>query len=346
MNLFQKAILRRNGDRPPVWFMRQAGRYHSHYQELKKQHSFMDLCKRPDLACETTLGPVRDFGFDAAILFSDLLFPLEVMGMGLEYSPGPKLGWHLKEPGDIARLTGGKEKARELSFQVEALRMIRQRLAADRGLLGFVGGPVTLYCYAVDGTHSGGLESSRAGFHDGRYDGFCDRLLELLAHNMAMQSNAGADCVAVLDTCAGEFDPETYRARIVPVLEELFRRFHGLCPGAPIAYYSKGTGPEHWKALESLPITYKGVDWHHPLDQVLRDWGERWAIQGNIDPHWLLELETAELEKRVRKVFESVLALPSRARRGWICGLGHGVLQHTPEAHVRKVLSLQKEMFE
>src|ERR1700679_4102274 len=90
-NLFQSALARDNSGRPPTWFMRQAGRYHSHYQALKREHTFMELCKKPELACEVTMGPIRDFGFDAAILFSDLLFPLEVIGMGLDYVPGPKL---------------------------------------------------------------------------------------------------------------------------------------------------------------------------------------------------------------------------------------------------------------
>ena len=343
MNLFQKAIRRQNDSRPPVWFMRQAGRYHSHYQKLKERHSFMELCKNPKLACEVTLGPIQDFGFDAAILFSDLLFPLEEMGMGLEYVPGPKLGWQLKEPADVKRLKLGQVS--HLEFQAEAIRLLKKALSPDVGFLGFVGGPLTLYCYAVDGSHSGGLESSKRGLKDGRYEGFNEKILDLLADNMALQQRAGVDTVAVLDTCAGEFDPEIYRLRIVPVLAELFKKFRARCPEAPIAYYSKGTGPEHWAALESLPIAYKGVDWNHPIDQVLRDWGSRWAIQGNIDPSWVLELDTQELEKRVRGVFESVLKLPASARRGWICGLGHGVLPKTPEANVRRILSLQKEMF-
>src|SRR3569832_1787563 len=107
MSLFSDALVRRNHGRPPVWFMRQAGRYHSHYQGMRARYSFMDLCKKPDLALEVTMGPIRDFGFDAAILFSDLLFPLEEMGMGLSYEPGPKLSWHLKSIEDASKLTCG-----------------------------------------------------------------------------------------------------------------------------------------------------------------------------------------------------------------------------------------------
>jgi uroporphyrinogen decarboxylase len=188
MNLFQKTIRKENFDRPPVWFMRQAGRYHSHYQKLKETYSFIELCKKPEVACEATMGPIRDFGFDAAILFSDLLFPLEVMGTGLRYDPGPKLDRHLKTVADLKLLRGGKELASQLNFQADAMKLIRKELPLDKGLLGFVGGPLTLFCYAVDGSHAGGLESSRTGLKDGRFEGFSALLLDLLAENMALQS--------------------------------------------------------------------------------------------------------------------------------------------------------------
>jgi uroporphyrinogen decarboxylase len=345
MNLFQKTIRRENrGPRPPVWFMRQAGRYHSHYQKLKRTNTFIDLCKKPEVACEATMGPIRDFGFDAAILFSDLLFPLEAMGMGLRYEVGPKLDWHLREKSDLARLQGGAKLVGQLAFQGEAMRLIRRELPPEKGLLGFVGGPFTLFSYAVEGSHAGYLGSAIRGLTDGRFDGFCDRLLDLLAENMALQARAGADTVAVLDTCAGEIDADTYAAYVVPAMRELFSRYQKLCPEKPIAYYSKGTGPAHWDKLKFLPIDYLGIDWHHDISEVLLSYGSRWAIQGNVDPHWLF-LAPEELEKRLRGVFTAVRALPASARRGWICGLGHGVLPKTPEANVRLFLRLEREIF-
>src|SRR5688572_9679618 len=107
MTLLKDALALKNLNRPPVWMMRQAGRYHSHYQVLRKKYSFIELCKLPEVACEATMGPIRDFDFDAAILFSDLLFPLEAMGMGLSYQEGPQLGWFLRETGDLKRLRSG-----------------------------------------------------------------------------------------------------------------------------------------------------------------------------------------------------------------------------------------------
>src|SRR5262252_8372542 len=134
---FQNALARRAQRTPPIWLMRQAGRYHRHYQALRAKHSFVDLCKQPELAAEVALGPVMDFGFDAAILFSDLLFPLEALGMGLEYTEsGPQLGWKLN-PDSISRLRSVDDAWPQLLFQGDAMRATRERLSDDRSLIGF-----------------------------------------------------------------------------------------------------------------------------------------------------------------------------------------------------------------
>lgn len=349
MNLFLKALSRENEDRPPVWFMRQAGRYHRHYQDLKKNHGFTELCKDPMLACEVTMGPIEDFDFDAAILFSDILFPLEAMGMGLSYDPAPKLEWQVRDEASLKKLRSGSELAGELGFQAEAVREIRKRLPVSKGLIGFVGAPLTLYFYAVEGSHQNVQDrlapgGALHGFKDGRYAGFSEKLLPLLVENMAMQAQAGVDAVALFDTCGGEVDAQTYRDLVVPVLKRTLRAFHERVPGKPVIYYSKNTTPEYWSALSGLPITCMGVDWHHPLPEVLKQWGSRYVIQGNVDPHWLL-LEPAQLEARLRETFEQVKALPRALLRGWVCGLGHGVLKETPESNVRLFLKLQKEFF-
>ena len=343
MTALTDAINRRNTGRPPVWMMRQAGRYHGHYQSLKRYVDFMTLCRDPAFAAETALGPVHDFNFDAAILFSDLLFPLEAMGMGLEYSPGPKLSFHLRTPADLARLTGGEEKAQMLQFQSAAMRLTRARLRPDKGLIGFVGGPFTLYVYAAAGSHENARQAL-PGLSNGMYDGFNERLLDLLARNMADQAAGGADNIAVLDTAAGEIDASLFKERVVPVLADLLARFRKLDAHTPVTYYSRGTGPEQWRALVGLPIAYLGVDWRHDLAQVLDEFTDRYCIQGNIDPDWML-LPTAEMEARVRAVFAKVLALPAARRAAWICGLGHGILQKTPEANVRRFVQLQRELF-
>ncbi len=342
MNLFEKTLRKENTARPPVWFMRQAGRYHSHYQELREKNSFIELCKKPEVACEVTMGPIRDFDFDSAILFSDLLFPLEAMGMGLSYEPAPTLSWHLSRYEDLERLE--TPHVSHMQFQADAMSLIRKELPKTKGLIGFVGGPLTLFCYAVEGSHKGDLTPSKNGLIDGRYDVFCEKLVPMLAENMALQARAGADTIAVMDTCAGEFSPAQYHEKVVPVLKELFTKFKALCPNTPITYYSKKTGPQHWDQLIDLPIDCIGVDWNHDIVEVLKKYHGRFGIQGNIDPDWLF-LEPKELEKRLREVFAKVKALPEEMRRGWICGLGHGVLPKTPEANVKLFLRLQREVF-
>jgi uroporphyrinogen decarboxylase len=338
------ALARRNTGRPPVWFMRQAGRYHSHYQGLKRYADFITLCKDPRWATETAMGPVHDFNFDAAILFSDLLFPLEAMGMGLRYDPGPKLDFHLQTAADLARLTGGADKAAFMQFQAEAMAMTRKRLRPDKGLIGFVGGPFTLYVYAAAGSHER-AHDALPGITSGLYDGFNAKLLDLLAHNMALQSRAGAEVIAVMDTAAGEIDAATYGRHVVPVLKDLLERFRQLDPQTPVLYYSRGTGPAHWDLLAGLPIAGLGIDWRHDIVDVLQQYGDRYAIQGNVDPDWLLQLPADELERRLRAIFARVKALPPEKLRGWICGLGHGVLQKTPESNVHLFLRIQREMF-
>jgi uroporphyrinogen decarboxylase len=340
--LLNAALHRRNTGRPPVWMMRQAGRYHSHYQMLKRHNDFIALCKQPALAAEVALGPVHEFNFDAAILFSDLLFPLEAMGMGLVYDPGPKLAFHVKTPDDAARLAGGADKAQFMHFQAEAMKLTRARLRADKGLIGFVGGPWTLYVYAAAGSHEK-AKDALGGLSNGVYEAFNAKLLDLLAANMLLQTRAGAENVALFDTAAGEIDAATYGRYVVPVLADVLARFRKLDPHTPVTYYSRGTGPAYWDQLKDLPFQCLGVDWRHDLAAVLANYGERWAIQGNVDPEWL-HLPYAELEQRLTEWFTRMKALPAELRRGWICGLGHGVLQRTPEANVRRFVSLQREI--
>jgi len=342
--LLMAALAKRNTGRPPVWFMRQAGRYHAHYQALRAKHDFIALCKQPQLACEVTMGPIEDFGFDAAILFSDLLFPLEAMGMGLTYEPGPKLAWHLDSPAGLAKLRGGAQVAAHMDFQADAIRLLKVRLPSDRPLIGFVGGPFTLYAYAVGGSHEGFASNGPAGLDDGRYTGFCEKLTELLAENMALQARAGADCVALFDTAAGALDAARFAQHSVAPLARVVARFRESCPNTPLIYYSRDTGPDHWRALEALDLQCLGVDWRHDLAATLLAQTPRWCLQGNLDPDWLL-LPADELERRVRAVFSRVRALPAAVRAAWVCGLGHGVLQKTPVSNVRLVLRLQKEMF-
>src|SRR5689334_10018384 len=197
---FQNALRRVPQRTPPIWLMRQAGRYHRHYQALRAKHSFMELCKEPELAAEVAYGPVLDFDFDAAILFSDLLFPLEALGMGLEYTDrGPQLGWKLDQT-TRRKLRDIEEAWPNLLFQGEAVRKTRQLLPADKSLIGFVGGPWTLFVYAVEGTHKHALKVTK---ELSLFASFCETLVPLLIRNIELQLHSGAEIVMIFDTAAG-----------------------------------------------------------------------------------------------------------------------------------------------
>lgn len=332
---FQNALTHGTQTTPPIWLMRQAGRYHRHYQNLRRQHSFMDLCKRPELAAEVALGPVLDFDFDAAILFSDLLFPLEALGMGLQYTEqGPELGWRLNQQ-NFARLRSVDEAWPNLLFQGEAVSATRNLLPQDRSLIGFVGGPWTLFVYAVAGSHQRALA---AGKELPLFARFCERLIPLLVRNIELQLASGAELVMVFDTAAGSLSPEVFGSDLVPQLQLLTTKFP-----ARLGYYSKGTQSAHLRRPLFTEGRWAGVAVDHKWD--LRDAFQlfpRGFIQGNFDPTLLL-LERAELK---RQLLDYLQPLAAHARAGWVCGLGHGVLPATPEENVRLFVDTVREVLQ
>ena len=350
------ALARRPQSTPPIWLMRQAGRYHKHYQALREKYSFMDLCKRPELAAEVALGPVLDFDFDAAILFSDLLFPLEALGMGLEYTDrGPQLEWRLNEQ-TISQLRSVEEARPHLLFQGDAVRATRERLPSSRSLIGFIGGPWTLFAYAVEGSHKGSLIESKKLI--ALFPRFCEVMVPLLARSIELQLNSGAELVMIFDTAAGELSPNVFKAEIVPQLrvlrekvsfeslskeprsDEMLHRIHtGLFPEASIGYYSKGTQPAHLRhALFTDGFAGIGVDHRWDLREAF-DLFPKGFVQGNFDQAWLL-CEPAELKRQLRGYLEPLV---NHSRAGWVCGLGHGVLPDTPEDNVKLFVDTIRE---
>ena len=330
---FQNALARIPQATPPIWLMRQAGRYHRHYQDLRRQHSFMDLCKRPELAAQVALGPVLDFDFDAAILFSDLLFPLEALGIGLKYTDrGPRLQWQLDQH-TLPKLRSVEQAWPNLLFQGEAVRLTRNLLPANKSLIGFVGGPWTLFVYAVEGTHKNLSEASK----DFRlFAKFCERLVPLLLRNIELQLANGAEVVMVFDTAAGELSPAVFKAEVVPQLELLAERFP-----VQLGYYSKGTSRQHLDHSSITNGSWAGVGVDHNWDlREAFDLFPRGFVQGNFDQNLLLT-STSEL-KRYLEAFLSPLL--EHDRTGWICGLGHGVLPTTPEENVGLFVNTVREV--
>lgn len=324
---------------PPVWLMRQAGRYHRHYQKLRTRHSFVELCRDPDLAAEVALGPVEDFDFDVAILFSDLLFPLEALGLSLTYEDsGPKLDPPLDAAG-LRRLRPIDEALPHLEFQREAVRRTRERIPRDKSVIGFVGGPWTLYVYAVEGSHQGTLKRSKSD--PKLYRDFTAHLGPLLKENIRLQLDGGAELVMMMDTAAGELAPDWFRREALPDILELVSEFPGR-----VGYYSRGSQPAHLRdpRLEASPLAGIGVDWRWSLPEALSMFGGKGVVQGNFDPA-LLFLSHGDLDRELRRYLEPMVRLSPEQRRGWVCGLGHGVLPATPEENVRTFVRVVRETF-
>ena len=341
INIFdnRKISPEKNLTQVPVWFMRQAGRYHKHYQSLKKQHSFMELCKNPNLACEVTMGPIQDFNFDAAILFSDLLFPLEQLGLGLDYDSGtPRLHQHLLTIKDCDKLKIQSPAKLFYQFQSDALKLLKNKLNPDVTLLGFVGSPWTLFTYAAEGSHSGNLISSKKGLFDGRWKLFCEVLLPELIDNMLVQANAGADAVCIFDTAAGELSLFDYQDYVAPVLNQIFEKFKKISPLTRLVYYSKWTNIKYVQCLNLKLIDVVGFDWRVDLTEAFELLPKHLYVQGNIDPGWL-HLPWKQLEQRLHAYFD-FYKLKNIPLNRWIAGLGHGVLIETPEENVRSTINL------
>jgi uroporphyrinogen decarboxylase len=321
---------------PPVWFMRQAGRYHKHYQALRKQHSFMELCKKPELAAEVALGPIQDFDFDVSIMFSDLLFPLEALGMGLKYDPAPELGWHLNES-TMNKLRPFASALEDLQFQKAVLQATRKVLPKDKSLIGFVGGPWTLFTYACEGEHKGSLIGAKSNLD--LYHNFCEYLLPLLEANIALQLEGGAEIVMMFDTAAGELSPQAFQDHLESHILSFAKKFPG-----KIGYYSKGTTPWHIKNLREKPVFAGfGVDHRFEIAEVLKS-NPRGFIQGNFDQAMLF-CGADEFEQRLMRYLEPIRLLTPVQRKGWVCGLGHGVLPATPEENVRSFVKRIREVF-
>lgn len=344
MGLFHNRTTDGTKKQVPVWFMRQAGRYHQHYQNIKKNSDFMTMCKNPELAEQITLGPIEEFDFDAAILFSDLLFPLEHLSMGLNYHQGPpKLEFHLEEISDLEKLKVKSTAKDFFNFQALACQRLLKSLPQNKSLLGFVGAPFTLYTYAVEGGHSGNLIRAKKGLRNGLFEGFCERLLTHLLEEMMVQAEAGCEAICLFDTAAGELDFNDYKNYIIPKIKYLTQAFKKQHPNTKIIYYSKYTHIHYLQALEDQNIDVLGIDWRVSLVDALKTLSKDYIIQGNLDPvslHYPWEV----LEKKWLEIWSQVQSSQVNPDR-WICGLGHGVLQHTPESNVKKSVEFIHQHF-
>lgn len=335
--LFQNALKNKNTNCPPIWFMRQAGRYHQHYQKLKEKYTFMQLCKEPELAAQVTLGPILDFDFDVAIIFSDLLFPLEAMGLGLSYeNGGPELKIHLNNENIKDVIV--ENHIEKLNFQKQALIACREILPANKSLIGFVGGPWTLFLYATEGSHSGNFLTAKNNLE--LFTQFWEILKPVLIDNIQLQLDGSAETIMIFDTAAGEVSPLYFEKFIAPKLISLAYKFPN-----KLGYYSKGTQSHYLNStFKAAPWAGYGFDQKNHLPNILADESFKGFVQGNFD-QTLLFGDTQDLKNHFNQYILDFKKLPFESRSRWICGLGHGVLPKTPERHVKLFVEWVRKEF-
>ena len=322
---------------PPIWFMRQAGRYHDHYQALKKNHSFEELCKNPLLAAETAMGPINEFDFDVAILFSDILFPLEALGMDLSYNPGPQFGLHLNEE-NAHELLVNQNPISLLDFQGEAIERTIERLPDDKSLIGFIGGPWTLIAYACN-ISKDSREINLNNFQIGILDNV---ILPLLKENIKLQLNAGAEVVMIFDSTAHQLAEEDLNIYLKKIFNVLAKDFPN-----KIGYYAKdGINYETIIAQQDDPeISLAGTGIDSNVD--LRDYFKKTTngfVQGNFSENFLT-LPYDEFLSKLDIFINQMSKLNPEERAGWVCGLGHGVLKTTPQENVKEFVNRIRDSF-
>jgi len=305
---------------PPLWMMRQAGRFLPEYRELRKKHSFQEAVRSPEIAAEITLQPVQRFGFDAAILFADIMTPLEAVGVEMTFDPGPRLApMTLAQIAELPELTPDR-----VSHVGETIRLVRSQLPAEVALIGFAGAPVTLMAYLLQGGGSKDFVTLRAALRDDPVAGraAAESLGRAMGTYLAMQIDAGADVVQLFDTWLGVLDVAT--ARDVG-LRGARQALLGL--GAPRIYFAPHAHhvqPE----MRHVAADGYGVDWREPLDTQWDRIGSDIVIQGNLDPATLL-CGPATIQSAVEDILQH-----AAGRSGHIFNLGHGIDRNTPIEHV------------
>jgi uroporphyrinogen decarboxylase len=352
-DLFLRACRGEPTERRPVWIMRQAGRYLPEYRAMRAKADFLTLCKTPELAAEVTLQPVEILGVDAAILFADILLPLEAMGAELVFAAGdgPTFPHPVRRREDVEALRplGAAGVEERLGYVLAAIRLLRRELAGRVPLIGFGGTPWTLAAYLVEGGGSKHFAHLLAWSY-GDLPGLAlllDRLADTSIAYLSAQVAAGAQAIQLFDTWGGLLDAERFREVALPPLRKVVEGVRAASPwsGAerpPIIYYVNG-GSHLLPVLRELPVDVLSVDWRLPLGEVRRvveaEGFPPRTLQGNLDPAALLA-PVSEIERRTA-------ALLAEGRQGsgrHVVNLGHGILPMTPVDHARAFVEAVKRL--
>jgi uroporphyrinogen decarboxylase len=314
--------------------MRQAGRYMPQYRKLRKHHSILDLCHRPELAAEVTLQPVERLGVDAAIIFADILLPFEPLRLGLRFEAGegPKIARPIRDAADVERLPTFNIDA-ELGYVCDAIRLARRALPADVPLIGFAGAPFTLASYAIEGGSSRTFTKTKKFMYQSpaTWHLLLGKLADLVGNYLAAQARAGAQALQLFDSWVGCLSPDDYRTYVAPHSRRALTI--AATTGVPLIHFGTGTATflEDFAAAGGEVVS---IDWRIPLDAAWTRIGSSRGIQGNLEPVALLAPD-AERDRQVRDILKR-----AGGRPGHIFNLGHGVLPETEVDAVRAVVDL------
>jgi uroporphyrinogen decarboxylase len=334
---FMRACRRESAPYTPIWLMRQAGRYMPEYRQVRAQHSFIDLCRRPELAAEVTVTAVERLGVDAAIIFADILLPLIPLGVGLRYEAGdgPIIDRPVRTLTQLEQLPPVDAGA-ALSFVGDSIRLVDRAIGAHTPIIGFAGAPFTLASYLVEGGSSRNYQATKTLMY--KEPATWHRLMGLLARITAdylkMQIAAGADVVQLFDSWVGSLGPEDYRQFVLPHTQSVIAAVRDL---APVIHFGTITG-NLLELMRAAGGDVIGLDWRVDLAEAWQRLGYDVAVQGNLDPVALFA-EVGEIRLRARAILEQAAGRP-----GHIFNLGHGILPETPVDHVIALVDAVHEM--
>lgn len=336
---FLRACLRLPAGHTPVWLMRQAGRYLREYQDVRARHSMLEMINTPEVAAEVTLQPIDKFGFDAAIIFSDILPPLIGMGLDLEFVAGlgPRINNPVSTTADVEKLH--KPAAEEsMGGTLEAIRLVTAELGPRNvPLIGFAGAPFTLASYAIEGGGTKTYSKVKALMYTApdSWNRLMNILVDVQAAYMLAQVEAGASALQLFDSWAGSaLGMQDYVRYVQPYNTRLFEELAGAC--VPLINFSTGTAA-YVDQVASCGGDVVGVDWRMPLDWFWEKIGPEKAIQGNLDPIALLG-PWRNLQLQLDDIFDRAAGRP-----GHIFNLGHGILPETPVDNVKRLVDYVRE---
>ena len=334
---FVRALLRQPVDCTPVWFLRQAGRYMPEYQAVRREHSLLQICKQPELATDVTITAAEKLDVDAAIIFADLLLPLEPMGLDFTFQAGegPVVHRPLRTAADIDALR--TDRAEDLRYVAEAIQRVVAHFGDSKGMIGFCGAPFTLASYMIEGGGSRNyIETKRMMYSDAAaWNVLLEKLVTVLVEFAQQQIEAGADTIQIFDSWAGALSVTDYREFVLPMTTTLVRRVQSL--GVPVIYFGVDTAML-LPTMRETGADAIGLDWRTPLDVGWQALGASCAVQGNLDPIALFAPEKI-LRSRVAEVLHQ-----ANGRAGHIFNVGHGIVPGTPVENVQRVVRWVREI--